>query len=104
MGSPGKEGNLKNKMNYYILTYTTPENYLEEREKYRKDHLSHATEYFNEGYLLLGGAIDSANEAVLVFKANSDKIAKAFAENDPYTKNGLIKSWSVKKWNVAIGD
>lgn len=91
-------------MNYYILEYITSENYLEEREKYRKEHLNHATEYFNEGYLILGGAIDSANEAILVFKADSDKIVKAFAENDPYVKNGLIKNWSVKKWNVVIGN
>ncbi|APS38769.1 YciI-like protein [Salegentibacter sp. T436] len=91
-------------MNYYILDYITSDNYLEERVKYRKEHLNHATEYFNEGYLILGGAIDSANEAVLVFKADSDKIVKAFAENDPYVKNGLIKSWLVKKWNVVIGD
>ena len=91
-------------MNYYILDYTTSENYLVERGKYRKDHLNHATEYFNEGYLILGGAIDAANEAVLVFKADSDKIVEAFAQNDPYVKNGLIKSWSVKKWNVVIGE
>ncbi|HKL36829.1 MAG TPA: YciI-like protein [Salegentibacter sp.] len=91
-------------MNYYILDYTTSENYLEERGKYRKEHLNHATEYFNEGYLILGGVIDSANEAVLVFKADSKEIAEAFAQNDPYVKNGLIKSWSVKKWNVVIGN
>ena len=90
-------------MNYYILDYITSDNYLEERVKYRKEHLNHATEYFNEGYLILGGAIDAANEAVLVFKADSDKIVEAFAQNDPYVKNGLIKSWSVKKWNVVIG-
>ncbi|OEY71691.1 YciI-like protein [Salegentibacter salarius] len=91
-------------MNYYILDYITSGNYLEERVKYRKEHLNHATEYFNEGYLILGGAIDAANEAVLVFKADSDKIVEAFAQNDPYVKNGLIKSWSVKKWNVVIGE
>ena len=91
-------------MNYYILDYITSGNYLEERVKYRKEHLNHATEYFNEGYLILGGAIDAASEAVLVFKADTDKIVEAFAQNDPYVKNGLIKSWSVKKWNVVIGE
>jgi uncharacterized protein YciI len=91
-------------MNYYILSYITGKNYLEERVKFRQEHLDHATEYFNEGYLLLGGAIDLANEAMLVFKADSDKIAKAFAENDPYVKNGLIKEWKVRKWNIVIGN
>lgn len=91
-------------MNYYILDYITSGNFLEERVKYRKEHLNHATEYFNEGYLILGGAIDAASEAVLVFKADTDKIVEAFAQNDPYVKNGLIKSWSVKKWNVVIGE
>ncbi|TDN89104.1 hypothetical protein DET49_10720 [Salegentibacter sp. 24] len=91
-------------MHYYILSYITGENYLEDRVKFRQEHLNHAAEYFNEGYLTLGGAIDSANEAVLVFKADSDKIVRAFAQNDPYVENGLIKAWTVKKWNVVIGN
>jgi uncharacterized protein YciI len=92
-------------MNYYILTYKTTDNYLKEREKFRQEHLNHATEYFNEGYLQLGGALENpGNEALLLFKSDSEEIIEAFVKNDPYFKNGLIKSWTVIKWNVAIGN
>lgn len=91
-------------MEYFILIYKTGDNFLEERKKFRKEHLSHATEYFNEGYLQQGGTLENpANEALLIFKADSEKIIEAFVKNDPYYNNGLIKSWTVRKWNVAIG-
>ncbi|HCV82084.1 MAG TPA: hypothetical protein DGQ38_13645, partial [Zunongwangia profunda] len=37
-------------------------------------------------------------------KSESEETAKNFAENDPYYKNGLIKEYSVRKWNVVIGN
>lgn len=90
-------------MNYYALTYKTVENYLEERPKYRVEHLKLVTEFAEKGCLVLGGAMDNpADEALLIFKAESDKVALSFVESDPYIKNGLIKSWSVRKWNVVV--
>ena len=90
-------------MNYYALTYKTADNYLEERPKYRDEHLKLATEFVEKGYLVLGGAMENpADEALLIFKAESDKIVISFAENDPYVKNGLVKLWSVRKWNVVV--
>src|SRR5262249_30506767 len=29
--------------------------------------------------------------------------AKAFAENDPYVKNGLIQQWEIRPWVVMVG-
>jgi uncharacterized protein YciI len=26
-----------------------------------------------------------------------------FAEDDPYVRAGLVKSWKVRKWNAVIG-
>jgi len=28
----------------------------------------------------------------------------AFAKADPYVKNGLVKSWRVRKWATVIGE
>ncbi len=92
-------------MNYYILVYKTIDNYLQERPKYRMEHLNLVTESFNNGELILGGAMDNpADEALLIFKGESEDIAKSFALNDPYLKNGLVKKWYVRKWNVVIGN
>lgn len=91
-------------MNFYILKYKPIPTYLEERGKYRDEHLKLATAASENGSLVLGGALeDPADEAFLIFKGTSEEIAKTFAKNDPYVKNGLIEKWEVRKWKVVIG-
>ncbi|MDR5589257.1 YciI-like protein [Christiangramia sp. SM2212] len=91
-------------MNYYMLIYKLAENYLKDRGQYRSEHLEMAKRATEIGELILGGAMDDpADEAILIFRGETDKAAKAFAENDPYLKNGLIKEWKVRKWNAVIG-
>lgn len=92
-------------MNYYILVYKTIDNYIKERAPFRDDHLGLA-EHYNKRYgLIMAGAMDEpANEALLVFKGENDEAARSFVENDPYVKNGLIKEWYIRKWNVVIGN
>ncbi len=91
-------------MNYYILNYKLADNYLQDRGQYRAEHLGMAKEASEKGQLLLGGALDEpADEAFLIFRGENDISATAFAKNDPYVKNGLIKEWTVRKWNAVIG-
>ncbi len=91
-------------MNYYILNYQLTENYLQERGKYRAEHLGMAKEAAEKGELVLGGAFDKpADQAILIFRGEDENIASSFAENDPYVKNGLIKAWKVRKWNAVVG-
>lgn len=92
-------------MNYYILKYDLVDSYLQERTKYRSEHLGMAQDHLKSGDLVLGGAMDSPPDAaILVFKGDSPEVAEEFAQNDPYVKNGLVKSWTVKKWNVVVGN
>lgn len=89
---------------YYILFYKTENNYVERRKPFREEHLKLAMEAYNNGSIVLAGALaDPADEAVLVFKGDSPAVAEAFAQNDPYVKNGLIKEWTVRPWTVVIG-
>lgn len=92
-------------MNYYLLFYKTIENYVEKRAPYRAEHLKMAEEAYQNGDLLMAGAMaEPADGAVLIFKSESPKIAEDFAKNDPYVKNGLIKSWEVRPWTVVVGE
>ena len=89
---------------YYILFYKTVENYVERRKPFRDEHLKLAMEAYNNGLIVMAGALaDPADEAVLVFKGDSPAAAEAFALNDPYVKNGLITEWKVRPWMVVIG-
>lgn len=91
-------------MNYYMLIYSLQDNYLQDRGQYRAEHLGLATNAAKNGKLILGGAMDDpADEAILIFRGDDESIARQFAENDPYVKNGLIKDWKVRKWNAVVG-
>ena len=90
---------------YYILLYTTVDNYVERRKPFREEHLSLAQQAYQNGSLIMGGALDDpADSAMLVFKGDSPQVALNFAKNDPYVKNGLIKEWQVRPWIVVIGN
>lgn len=89
---------------YYILFYKTVDNFVEKRLPYRREHLALVQTAYQNGVLLMAGALDPADGAVLVFKGDSAKLAEDFARNDPYVKNGLITDWYVRGWNVVVGN
>ncbi len=90
---------------HYILFYETAPDYMERRPAYRGDHLALARAAHEKGDLVLGGALaDPPDGAVLIFKGETDAAARAFAEADPYVKNGLIAKWRVREWTTVVGD
>jgi len=88
---------------HYILFYSTVENFTEKRKPYREEHLSMVTKAYENGTIVMAGALaEPADGAVIVFKGESVEIAENFAKNDPYVKNGLITTWTVRQWNVVV--
>jgi hypothetical protein len=54
---------------------------------------------------VLGGALaDPADAVVLLFRSETPQVARAFAEADPYVRNGLVTSWRVREWTTVVGD
>lgn len=89
---------------HYILFYDVVEDYITRRAAYRPEHLGLAREAHARGELVMAGAFDEpADGAALIFRGDSPRVAEAFAENDPYVKNGLVTRWRVRKWNVVVG-
>ncbi len=87
----------------YLLFYTFAyEDHAERRTPYRANHLAHAQAAAARGELLLGGALAGPMDgAVCLFTAA--EAARAFAENDPYVLNGLVKEWKVREWTTVVG-
>ncbi len=89
---------------YFILFYKTVEDYLERRGTYRAEHLELINKAQANGDLVMAGALaEPADGAVLIFKGDGPHAAEAFAQNDPYVKNGLIREWEVRPWTVVAG-
>ena len=91
---------------YYALFYDElVDDFVNRRAPFRDEHLRLARESFERGEIQLAGALaDPANGALLIFRAESAAAAEHFANNDPYVKNGLVKRWHVRKWNVVVGN
>lgn len=89
---------------YYILFYELADDYLEKRVPLRAAHLAMAETARAAGELVMAGALANPPDgAVLVFKGDGPEVAEAFAKNDPYVQNGLIRKWYVREWTVVVG-
>jgi uncharacterized protein len=92
-------------MSYYALFYYVVADFIARRGAYRDEHLRLAREAHARDELLLAGALaDPADGALLIFQGETAATAEAFARHDPYVKNGLITHWTVRKWNVVVGN
>jgi len=89
---------------HYLLFYDVVDGYTEKRVPFRAAHLAHARQAVARGELVLGGALaNPADGAVLLFKGASPRVAEAFAEADPYVRNGLVTRWRVREWTTVVG-
>ena len=91
-------------MAYYALFYQAVDDFIARRAPFRDEHLGLARAAHARGELVLAGALaDPADAALLVFQGDSPTGAESFARQDPYVKNGLVKSWKVRNWTVVVG-
>jgi uncharacterized protein YciI len=87
-----------------VLEYSYEDDYLENREKSRADHLRAAWEAVERGELLLGGAVgEGPFTGLLIFTGdNALEAAKAFATADPYVAGGVVSSWTARPRTTVV--
>jgi uncharacterized protein YciI len=89
---------------FTMLLYEVVDDFINRRALFRDEHLGFARAAQKRGELFMAGALtDPVDGAALVFKTDDRSVVERFAENDPYVKEGLVKSWKVRKWAVVIG-
>lgn len=92
-------------MPYFALIYDLVDDYIDRRTLHRPRHLALAQAAHTRGELILAGAFaDPPDKALLVFSAATRQTAEAFANDDPYVINGLVKRWEIRPWTVVIGN
>lgn len=91
-------------MKHFLLFYDVSDDYLERRAQFRAQHLEKAWAATDAGTLLLAGALaEPVDGAVLLFRAPDKETVEAFAHQDPYVLNGLVKTWRVREWTTVAG-
>ena len=90
-------------MNYFALLYELVDGMVTRRVPFREEHLRLAREARDRGELVLGGALtDPVDRALLIFHVDNKIKVEAFARQDPYVLNGLVKNWEVRPWAVVV--
>ena len=90
---------------HYLLFYDVVDDYAARRAQFRDAHLTRAWAAHERGELLLGGALDHPSDgAVLLFTADSPRVAEEFARADPYVLSGLVTRWHVREWVTVAGE
>ncbi len=90
---------------HYLLIYDVVPDYEERRVPFRAEHLALGRAAHARGELVLGGALaEPIDGAVLLFRGDSPSAAVAFANADPYVRNGLVTRWRVRPWTTVVGD
>jgi uncharacterized protein YciI/heme-degrading monooxygenase HmoA len=90
-------------MNYYALIYEVVDDYVARRTEFREQHLRVARAARERAELVLAGAFDPVDRALLVFRVDDKEKVEDFARKDPYVVNGLVKKWEVRLWRVVVG-
>jgi len=89
---------------YLVLEYDLVDDYLQRRPEFREEHLGLARAANERGDLALAGALtEPADRALLVWSTEDRAVVEAFAAGDPYVRNGLVREWRVRVWNVVVG-
>jgi len=90
-------------MPYFALQYEVVDDFANKRTPFRPAHLNEVRAANGRGELIMAGALADPAEALLIFRAADRSTAEHFANNDPYVKSGLVKKWTVRQWNVVVG-
>jgi len=88
---------------YYALTYETVPDHATRRTPFRPDHLALVKEFHADGRLVMAGAFNPIEGALLIFRGDSPAVVEAFVARDPYVKAGLVTSWRCREWTVVVG-
>jgi uncharacterized protein YciI len=92
-------------MGYYMLEYALIDDYVARRAGFREAHLALAREAHRRGDLILAGALaEPPDRAVLVWRTDDRSVVERFIDGDPYVRNGLVTSWTIRPWTVVIGE
>jgi uncharacterized protein YciI len=87
-----------------LLEYSLVDDYVERRAPLRPEHLALAKAAHERGELSQAGALaDPTDRALLVWSTDDRSVVERFVGSDPYVREGLVTSWTIRPWTVVVG-
>jgi uncharacterized protein YciI len=88
---------------YCALLYEYGPDAVERRKPHREAHLALVRKLHDEGRIVLAGAFQPVDGALIVFRVGAPSEVEAFVKADPYVQSGLVTSWRIREWTVVVG-
>ena len=66
------------------------------------EHATFIDRLVDDGFILMGGPFVDEGGSLLIFNAEDENEVRAKLKNDPWTKEGILKLESVKRWEIFI--
>ncbi len=86
----------------YVLFYESADDVRTKAPQFFPAHVARWKEFQNQGTLLMIGTFAKAQEEGSMAIFTTREAAEAFAKNDPFVLNGVVRRWSIREWNEAI--
>lgn len=87
----------------YVLFYESADDVASNAPAHFPAHMARWKEFQGQGTLLMIGTFANAQEEGSMAIFTTREAAEAFARSDPFVLNGVVRRWSVREWNEAIG-
>ena len=83
----------------FVLFYESADDVAAKAPTHFATHRARGDEFHRRGDLLLLGAFANpqVEGSMAVFK--SREAAEAFAKDDPFVLNGVVRAWHIREWN-----
>lgn len=86
---------------HLALVYDYVPDVLERRAPHREAHLAWLGEWHADGRLLAAGPLgEPPVGGLFILRADAD--AEALVQGDPYIAAGIVTSWRVLPWTLAV--
>jgi uncharacterized protein YciI len=66
------------------------------------EHAAFIDQLVAEGFILMGGPLVDEGGAMLIVNADDENEVREKLKNDPWTKHGILKLGSIKRWEIFI--
>jgi uncharacterized protein YciI len=69
-----------------------------------EEHAEFIDRLVDEGSILMGGPLVDEGGSLLIFNAEDENEVREKMKNDPWSKQGILKQESVKRWQIFIDE
>ncbi len=86
----------------YVMTYRAVENFLPLAQQHGPAHVARLHEFHARGVLLMVGTVEEPMNGDAMGIFTSREAAEEFIAGDPFVRNGVVASWTVRPWDEVL--